>query len=38
MYTYRTSILYLLLRPIFEALRERLKPKREPTRYEVWNV
>lgn len=30
-------MLYALMRPFFEALREVLKPRREPTRYEVWN-
>lgn len=39
MYTHQSnSLLLALLRPLFEALREILKPRREPTRYEVWNV
>lgn len=38
MHTYRPGIVYLLLRPLFTALREALKARRQPTRYEVWNV
>gem|GEM_PF-5031059 len=38
MHTRNSFILSVLMRPLFDVLRAILKPRRQPTRYEVWNV